>query len=152
MASTIDGWSNSYDIDDDFFHSIEGLVEHGQIHTTIHINGSAHTRRYVIHIHSAGTVAVPCDRCLANVTIPIDTDDELAVMLGDEYSDEGDTVIIPETDGYIDISQFIYEFIVLSLPIKRVHEPGECDEQMLKVLSSHLAAEEQEEDDTAADE
>ena len=152
LASTIDGWSTSYDIDDDFFHSIDGLVEHGQIHTTVHTGGSAHTRRYVIHIHSVGTVAVPCDRCLADVTIPIDTDDELAVMLGDEYSDEGDTVIIPETDGYIDISQFIYEFIVLSLPIKRVHEPGQCDEQMLKVLSSHLAADEQEEDDTASDE
>lgn len=134
-----------YDIDDSFFQTIDGLIGHGQIHTTLHVEGNTRTM-FKLHIHSTGTVSVPCDRCLSDMTIPVDTDDTLAVKLGDEYLDEGDVVVIPEDDGYIDISQFIYEFIVLSLPLKRVHEPGQCDEATLQALNSHLATDSDDEE------
>lgn len=126
-----------YDIDDDFFKDIDGLIERGQIHTTLKVEGNARTR-FNLHIHSVGTVTVPCDRCLAEVEIPVDTTDDLTVKLGAEYSDEGDMVIIPESDGYINIAQFIYEYIVLSLPIQKVHEPGGCDAATIEALQTHI--------------
>ncbi len=139
MAGGIDGLTVKYDIDDSFFQAIDGLVSHGQIQTTVEVEGNTRTM-FKLHIHSVGQVSVPCDRCLADMQIPIDTDDTLAVKLGDDYLDEGDVVVIPATDGYIDTAQFIYEFVVLSLPMKRVHEQGQCDEATLRALDSHLTS------------
>ena len=56
------------------------------------------------------------------------------MKLGEEYADEGECIIIPESEGVIDVSQFIYELIALSLPMKLVHEDGQCDEAMMAKL------------------
>ncbi len=77
---------------------------------------------------------------LAYIRSSIDTKDELFVKLGEEYIDEGNVVVVPEKVGKIDVSQFIYEFIALSLPLKLVHEPGKCDEAMIATLEEHLSA------------
>jgi uncharacterized metal-binding protein YceD (DUF177 family) len=55
-------------------------------------------------------------------------------------------VIVPETEGYLDLAQFIYEFIVLSMPLTCSHEPGKCDETMMHELSRHQATRSGEED------
>ena len=103
------------------------------------MSGSADTR-FRFGIRSVGVVYAPCDRCLADVEIPVDTSDEIAVVLGDEYSDEGDVIVVPEKEGAIDLAHVIYEFIALSLPLKLVHEPGNCDEAMMAALEEHLSA------------
>jgi uncharacterized metal-binding protein YceD (DUF177 family) len=46
------------------------------------------------------------------------------IKFGDEYNDEDeDLLIIPHGEFEVNVQQYIYELIVLSLPIKRVH-PG----------------------------
>ncbi len=43
---------------------------------------------------------------------------------GDEFNDENeDLLIIPHSEFKINVAQYIYEAIVLSVPIKRIH-PG----------------------------
>lgn len=136
---SINGMTVEYDIDDSFFHKIEGLIQRGQLHTTIQAEGNPETTvRFTIH--TEGIALVPCDRCLTDIELRIDTTDQIAVKLGEEYADEGDVVIIPEKEGVIDMSQFIYEFIALSLPLKLTHEPGKCDEAMIAKLEEHLSA------------
>lgn len=67
-----------------------------------------------------GTVTVQCDRCLGELVIPVQTSFE-----DDEF--EGlDT---------LPIGQDIYDYVMISLPIQRVHEDGECDEEQLKYLN-----------------
>jgi len=74
-----------------------------------------------------GTVRVACDITNEPYEQPIQGDLNLAVKFGDEYNDENeDFVIIPHDAYELDISQFIYEIIVLSLPTKRIH-PGVHD-------------------------
>ena len=92
---------------------------------------------YKFQIHSVGTVIVPCDRCLSDLELRIETTDNLDVKLGDEYADDGDCVVVPETEGYLDLAQFIYEFIVLSMPLACCHEPGKCDDAMMQELSRY---------------
>ena len=135
----IDGLTREYVADDAFFEMIDGLIQHGSVRTVLSCKGSA---RGLFHfeIHSEGVVSVPCDRCLADIELRIDTTDELAVKLGQEYADEGDVVVVPENEGTIDMAQFIYEFIALSLPLKRVHEPGKCDAAMMAEIEKHQAA------------
>ena len=135
LSSGLGGKTFEYDEDNDFFANIDGLIQRGEIHTTVVCLSAGSVFKF--QIHSVGTVIVPCDRCLADLELRIETTDELNVKLGDEYADEGDCVVIPESEGYLDLAQFIYEFIVLSMPITCCHEPGKCDSTMMHELSRH---------------
>lgn len=135
LSRGLEGKTLEYDIDDAFFGWTGGLIQRGKVHSTVTcVSANA---IYKFQIHSVGTIIVPCDRCLADLELRIETTDILSVKLGDEYADEGDCVIVPEAEGRIDLAQFIYEFIVLGMPITCCHEPGKCDEAMMHELSRH---------------
>lgn len=135
LSSGLGGKTFEYEIGDDFFAEIDGLIQRGKIHTTVVCLSAGAV--YKFRIHSIGTVIVPCDRCLSDLELRIETADDLNVKLGDEYADDGDCVIVPESEGYLDLAQFIYEFIALSMPMTCCHEPGNCDDTMMHELSRH---------------
>lgn len=135
LNSGLGGKTFEYEVDDDFFANIGGLIQRGKIHTTVVCLSAGAI--YKFQIHSVGTVIVPCDRCLADLELRIETTDDLNVKLGDEYADDGDCVTVSEAEGYLDLAQFIYEFIALSMPMTCCHEPGECDDTMMHELSRH---------------
>lgn len=135
MSSGLGGKTFEYDLGDDFFTEIGGLIQRGNIHTTVSCLSAGVAFKF--QIHSVGTIVVPCDRCLSDLELRIETMDELNVKLGQEYADEGDCVVVSEAEGFIDLAQFIYEFIALGMPISCCHEPGKCDETMMQELSRH---------------
>ena len=67
----------------------------------------------------AGSVTVPCDRCLENLVIPVDTSFE------ETYTPESDI---------LDIRQEVYDYVLTSLPMVRVHPEGECNGETTKYL------------------
>ena len=67
----------------------------------------------------AGSVTVPCDRCLENLAIPVDTSFE------ETYTPESDV---------LDISQEVYDYVLTSLPMVRVQPEGECNGETTKYL------------------
>ena len=75
-----------------------------------------------------------CDRCLDEMEQPVETDNRLIVKLGSDYSEEDDLVVIPENEGILDMTWFIYEFVALVIPIRHVHAPGKCNPAMTKAL------------------
>ena len=86
-----------------------------------------------------GTVVVPCDICLDDMEQPVAGDNRLVVKFGKEYSEDDYLVTIDEDEGVLDVSWFIYETIVLNIPIKHVHAPGKCNRDMMKALEAHSA-------------
>ena len=71
-----------------------------------------------------GFVNVACDTTGEMFDLPIKGKMKLVVQFGDEFNnDNEELLIIPHGEHQIDISQYIYEMIVLSVPIKRMH-PG----------------------------
>jgi uncharacterized metal-binding protein YceD (DUF177 family) len=71
-----------------------------------------------------GTVTVPCD--VTNEIFPLEIKGKikLVVNFGEEFNnDNEELLILPYGEHQIDLSQYIYEMIVLSVPLKRVH-PG----------------------------
>lgn len=96
------------------------------------------TNLFELKINIDGKVLMPCDRCLDEMEQPIHAKDTIQVKLGDSFSEEGDVVIIPETDGAINIAWFLYEIIVLNIPLKHIHQPGECNKMMVVKLKKHL--------------
>jgi uncharacterized metal-binding protein YceD (DUF177 family) len=149
LSSGLGGKTFEYDLSDDFFAEMEGLVQRGSIHTTVACLSAGSV--YKFQIHSVGTIIVPCDRCLSDLELRIETTDDLNVKLGDEYADEGDCVVVPEAEGYLDLAQFIYEFIALSMPLTCCHEPGKCDDAMMHELSKHQSTRSGVADDEQAD-
>ena len=46
----------------------------------------------------------------------------LIVKFGDEFNNDNEEIlIIPHNEYELDISQYIYELIILSVPVKRIH-------------------------------
>ena len=78
-------------------------------------------------------ITVACDRCLEDCRIPIDFEGPLLVKFSDEPREyDGEVLWLLPGEDEVDLSQYIYESIVLSLPYQRVHPEGECDPEMLK--------------------
>ena len=122
-----------FDLNDDFFQSLDGSqLEHGTLHVSASIRKM--TGFFELHFLTKGFVTVSCDRCLDDMEQPIEADNLLTVKLGDTYSDDDDTVTIDENEGILDLSWFIYEFIMLAIPIKHVHAPGKCNSAMTQKL------------------
>ena len=91
---------------------------------------------------------VTCQRCLDELTLPIYTEEHLVVRFGEDKTAETDElVIIPESEGVIDMAWYLYEFIGLNIPIQPVHEEGECNEQMEELLEKYSPNREKEEID-----
>ena len=71
-----------------------------------------------------GTVNVSCDLTNEMFDLPIKGKIKLIVNFGEEFNNDNDELLIlPHGEHQIDITQCIYEMIVLSVPLKRVH-PG----------------------------
>ena len=88
-----------------------------------------------------GEVTVTCDRCLADLVLPVSTGFSLSVKFGDpdlSGEEEGDReiIVLPYSDTDLDLSQTVYDYICLSLPVQRVHEDGGCDPETVRFLSS----------------
>jgi len=130
---------NEYVLDNLFFTNIGGEdIQKGKINTQLTITkiGGMFDLSFTFN----GIVVIPCDRCLDDMDLPIDATAHLIVKLGKDYAEESDEiVVIPETEGKINLAWFLYEFIALAIPIKHVHAPGKCNKQMTSKLKKHSA-------------
>ena len=80
-----------------------------------------------LHFAHKGTVHVPCDVTGEMFDLPVEGNTRLVVQFGEMYNDDNDELLIlPHGEHQINIAQIIYEMIVLSVPLKRVH-PGVDD-------------------------
>ena len=73
-------------------------------------------------LHLKGTVTVPCDRCLDPVQIPVE-------------ADPSETLAPSAVEVEWDLSQAVYDFVCLSLPLQRLHPEGQCDPDTVRFLS-----------------
>lgn len=80
-----------------------------------------------LDIDAEGTVNIGCDLTGEPFDQPISSKLQLVIKFGEEYDDENDEIlIIPHGEHQINISQYVYEMLVLAVPQKRIH-PGVLD-------------------------
>lgn len=86
----------------------------------------------VLDVAIRGHVVVPCDRCLEDCDIPVDFAGRLVVRISDEQGEyDGEQLWVSPADEEVDLMQYLYESVVLSLPYQRVHPEGQCDPAMM---------------------
>ena len=138
LDSNLAGKTFEFQVNDAVFEAIDGLIDRGNVKSVVKCT-SASQGLFRFCIHSEGVVTTPCNRCLADLELRIDTTNELMAKLGDDDSDDGNIITVNHESGFLNVLQPIYEFIALSMPISLVHEPGMCDKAMMEELSKHQA-------------
>ncbi len=126
-----------YQIDKKFFEHFEYEdFNDVDVNTALVLNKK--TTLLELNFQVSGFVNVNCDLTNEPYNQMIEGDFNLVVKFGDEYNDDfEDIVILPHGDYEINVSQYIYELIILSLPIKKIHpgvEDGTLDSDILKKL------------------
>ncbi len=99
-----------------------------------------------------GALTVACDRCLEDLVMPVDESIRLSVKFGREDAsrdaagdgDEREVVYISPDDTDFDLSQTVYDYAMLALPLQRVHKDGECNPEVLRHLCSESVPTEEE--------
>ena len=125
--------SLEFDLNDSYFEALDNAeVKKGSLHVSVSIRKA--TGFFELSFHTVGTIIIPCDRCLDDMEQSVETDNRLVVKLGSEYSEEDEIIVVPENEGILDMSWFIYEFVALVIPIRHVHAPGKCNPAMTQVL------------------
>ena len=142
--------SHAYDfeVDRDFFESYEKaeIRESDLKIRAILVKRSAHME---LTVALEGRVMIECDRCLENYWQKVESENILLIKFGDQWEEVDDEVVmIPYGESSFDLSQFIYEFAHLALPMQRVHpedDNGEstCDPGMMEKLRSHSGGSEE---------
>ena len=125
--------SLEFDLNDSYFEALDNAeVKKGSLHVSVSIRKA--TGFFELSFHTVGTIIIPCDRCLDDMEQSVETDNRLVVKLGSEYSEEDEIIVVPENEGILDMSWFIYEFVALVIPIRHVHAPGKCNPAMTQAL------------------
>lgn len=141
-----------YLLDNKFFIDIDGAeLQKGKV--KVHLVVKKLTEMFEFSFQLEGIAVIPCDRCLDDMDLPIETQSRLVVKFGKDFSEENDeVVIIPEDEGVINLAWFMYEFVALAIPIKHVHAPGKCNKAMSSKLKKHTVKSADDEDDFGMDE
>lgn len=112
-----------YDFEGDkhFFAAFDqDFVEEGSFVAHVTLEKSSTMVRLKFHI--AGQVHLICDRSLEPYWEPFELQEDYIFKFGDRAEIIADAIeIIPFGTAEIDISQHLLDFIILSLPMKRIH-------------------------------
>jgi uncharacterized metal-binding protein YceD (DUF177 family) len=146
-ALTEDVTSLEWELDDHYFSALsDAEIKGGSLHVSGSIRKTVGFFELLFDI--SGTVRIPCDRCLDDMDQPIETQLRLVAKLAPQgrmeegcmTPNENDIVMVDENEGVLDTSWLIYETVALAVPIQHVHQPGDCNDAMMRVLTEHSAA------------
>ena len=130
----------NFEIGEAFFGLFEGSeITEGKLNS--HVELDKHSTHIDLRIKITGFVRISCDRCLEVYLQPVDCENRLLVKLGTKWDDDDpDMLTVPFDEHELDIKQYLYEFIHLSLPLQRVHPQdangqSTCNPEMLKKIN-----------------
>ena len=120
-----------FDVDGALFKAYESKeIKDGRC--KVHVDIDKSDTQLILDVTIDGHVVCECDRCLEDCTIPVHLDGRLTVFVSDHQGEyDGDNMWVSPDEEDINLMQYIYESIVLSLPYRRVHPDGECDPDMM---------------------
>ena len=113
------GSSFSFVIDGKFFQEF-GNAQIKDADCSVKVSVMRHQTLLDVGCIIGGYVVVECDRCLEDLVLPVETSFEQTYT--------------PDSDE-LDLSQDVYDFVMTSLPMQKVHAEGECNEETTKYLS-----------------
>ena len=143
----------SYSVDDKFFNEFgHSDVKKGKVEVAVEL--IKQERVLLLNFRFEGWIRMTCHRCLEEFDYPIIGTNRLIVKLGNRAEEESDQVIvIPAESNELNLSQYIFEFIELLIPLRVVHPDdakgnSTCNPEVLKVMNRHIDNEKKPENHT----
>lgn len=114
----------SYSINDKFFEAFQQEFRHCKANVKLSLDRKSSFM--LLKFEIGGTLEVTCDRCNSN--LPLELWDEFNITvkmveqpeLMNEQEDDPDMYYIAQSESHIDVANWIYEFINLSIPFQKV--------------------------------
>jgi len=130
----------NYEVKDSFFEHFQySPVKKGDLKISVEFD-KQQENRFMLMLSLDGTVELICDRCNAHYQQELKASNKEIVKLGnpDEETDD-DLMILPKTAFEINISELIYEFIIVACPMFPLHPlkkngQPDCDKEMEEIL------------------
>jgi uncharacterized metal-binding protein YceD (DUF177 family) len=115
-----------FDIDNNFFSAFEAShLDNGKFKVSIEMDKRYDSSVFIFQI--IGSTNTSCDRCLESIDLPMQGEFKLHVKHNaDGESDDEIMYIHPETST-LNLSQFIYEFTLLCMPLVKKYD---CEEEI----------------------
>lgn len=136
-----------FEIKDAFFEEVEySIIQRGVVH--VHLKLEKKETMLIGDFSISGKVFTTCDRCNESLELPVKGQFKLIFKFGTELSDDENLHVLHPDAYELELFDIIYEFITVSLPSRKVHKVGECNEEMIHLISKYSAiAEESESED-----
>lgn len=129
----------NYKVDNSFFKEIEdSVIESGDFEVNVVLLKKSQMLQLDFNID--GNVKSICDNCLSDLSVPVSFEGTMHVKFGAMYDEPSEEIIVlPHEEHEINLAQLIYEFIVVSKPLRSVHgnetEDDSCDDEMIDRLN-----------------
>ena len=145
-----------YEFGGEFFRKYgTDLLSEGSFRADILLN--KHETFIEVDFNVKGTGRLICDRSLEPFDYPIQTENKIVFKYGEEYQEMTDEIIvIPRDAASLELGQYIYEFISLAIPLKKLHprfqdEVDETDGTEGKIVYSSETAEDKKDEEEQID-
>ena len=117
-----------YEIGDEFFRRWgSDLVKQGRFHVEVALN--KHETFIEAEFKIKGTATLTCDRSLEPFDYPIWTTKKILFKYGEKDEEISDEIIMINRDtATLELGQYIYEFIALAIPMKKLHPRFRAEE------------------------
>ncbi|MDQ3109259.1 MAG: DUF177 domain-containing protein [Bacteroidota bacterium] len=153
----------TFQVTDSFFEVFPfSEIKKGTVKVDVSMVKSFHIM--TLNIKMKGEVELVCDRCTNDYRQPVEGERILVVHLNaDSFEDEDDLISLPESVHALDLSQYLYEYISLLAPSRRVcggnpvrqdsfgEGSNECDPEVIKKLEELRAGSDPEEEQKNTD-
>ena len=138
----------TFEIDDDFFAEFDqNLVKKGKFVANVDVD--KRSNHIILHTKIKGFVETNCDRCLADIHLPVIAESTLHVKPGNPDESDDEVMFIKEEDTSLNLAGLLYENILVSVPLIKIYDCESedirpCNDEVLKYLTE---TGEQKEDD-----
>lgn len=133
-----------YQIDDSFFEKLGLEPDFSDCHATVNLQLDKKPGFFLLKFEVGGKLKVNCDRCGQPFELQLWDDFNQVIKLVDNpeemnADEDPDVTYISRTESHLNVADFIYEFINLSIPMQRIHPDDAngksgCDPKVLEML------------------
>ena len=122
----------NYSIEDSFFEKFE-KTEFSNANVEVKLTFDKKQGMFLLHFDINGKVTLPCDRCGDDYEMILWDEFDLVVkQIDDELveaksSEDAEIAYLARSESLLDVSPWIYEFIVLSVPMQHIHPNDKND-------------------------
>ncbi len=135
----------NYSISSDFFKLFE-QPDFTQCSIDVQLIFEKQTSHFVLDFKLDGHISVDCDRCTANINYPVFSHYQLFVKFSDDRVpdsevDTDEVLYIERSEHTLNIAQFIYEYVMLSMPMVKncdflEEKYKNCDKEILNKINA----------------